>query len=93
MAFACACATKDLGAGSGRPRAEEPHRVRNLAKSADVNRAIKRRYEEGWSYREIAEHLCITESSVRQRLQYMRRRGQINQPPRESRRAGHGPAE
>jgi hypothetical protein len=63
---------------------EEPHRVRDLAKSADINRAVKRRYEEGWSYRQTAEHLGITEQSVRQRIQYMRRKGRIEQPPRES---------
>ncbi len=61
---------------------EEPHTIRNLAKSADTNRAVKRRYEEGWSYRQIADHLDITEQAVRQRLQYMRRKGRIDQPPR-----------
>lgn len=63
---------------------EEPHTVRNLAKSADVNRAIQRRYEEGWGYRQIAEHLGITESKVRQRLQYLRRKGRIDAPVRAS---------
>jgi len=63
---------------------EEPHTIRNLAKSADINRAIQRRYAEGWGYRQIAEHLNITESKVRNRLQYLRRKGRIDQPPRGS---------
>lgn len=61
---------------------EQPHRVRDLAKSGDVNRAVKRRYEEGWSYRQIADHLGISERVVRQRLQYMRKKGRIDQAPR-----------
>lgn len=75
--------SRDLGVGIPtvcnilRSIGEEPHRVRDLAKSGDVNRAVKQRYEDGWSYRQIAEHLGISESSVRQRLQYMRRKGRI----------------
>lgn len=61
---------------------EEPHRVRDLVKSGDVNRAIQKRYEDGWSYKQIAEHLNITESKVRQRLQYLRRKGRLEGPPR-----------
>lgn len=64
---------------------EEPNKVRNLAKSADVNLAVKRLYEQGASYREIADRLDITESNVRQRLQYMRRKGRIEGPPRDGR--------
>lgn len=61
---------------------EEPHRIRDLARSADVNRAIQRRYEEGWSYKQIADHLGITEQKVRSRLQYLRKKGRIDQPVR-----------
>jgi hypothetical protein len=74
---------------------EEPHRVRDLAKSGDVNRAIQRRYEEGWSYKRIAEHLGIEESKVKSRLQYLRRKGRIEEPPRRNsnlNRRRRGPA-
>lgn len=71
---------------------EEPHTIRDLAKSAEVNRAIQKRYEEGWGYRQIAEHLDITEQKVRARLQYLRRKGRLAVPPRVNRRK-RGPAE
>jgi DNA-binding CsgD family transcriptional regulator len=76
---------------------EEPHRLRDLAKSGDLNRAIQRRYEEGWSYKRIAEHLGIEESKVRNRLQYLRRKGRIEGELRAQanvhRRKRRGPAE
>lgn len=61
---------------------EEPHRARDLVKSEDHNRAIQRRYEEGWSYQRIAEHLGISETKVKSRIQYLRKKGRIESPPR-----------
>lgn len=75
---------------------EEPHRIRDLAKSSDVNRAIQKRYEDGWSYQRIAAHLGIPESKVRSRLQYLRKKGRLTLPPRDhgrGRRRRPGPAE
>lgn len=68
---------------------EEPHRARDLVKSGDHNRAIQRRYEEGWSYARIAEHLGISETKVKSRIQYLRKKGRIALPPRS--RAHSGP--
>lgn len=61
---------------------EEPHRMRDLARSGDHNRAIQKRYEEGWSYQRIAEHLGISETQVKNRIQYLRKKGRIESPPR-----------
>jgi transposase len=61
---------------------EQPHVIHDRARSADINRAVQKRYEEGWGYRQIADHLNLTESQVRNRLQYLRRKGRITQPPR-----------
>ena len=61
---------------------EEPHRVRDLAKSGEINRAIQKRYEQGWGYQQIADHLGVSDTKVKNRIQYLRRKGQIEQPPR-----------
>lgn len=61
---------------------EKPHRLRDREKGADLNRAIQRLYGDGRSYREIADRLGISESNVRQRLQYLRRKGRLEGPPR-----------
>lgn len=67
---------------------EEPHRVRDLAKSSDLNRAVIRLYEElrGKNaeriYQQIADRLGISVTDVRNRVAYARRKGRISLPPK-----------
>lgn len=66
---------------------EEPHEVRNRAASAVTNHAVISLYEDlrrsGSKniYAQIASRLGISESSVRSRLQYARKKGKITDPP------------
>ncbi len=68
---------------------EEPHVIRNLAKSAVTNHAVINLYEDlrrtgandGRIYAEIARRTGISVQSVRARLQYARKKGRITDPP------------
>ena len=50
--------------------------------SRAINRTIQRRFAQGWSYRQIADHCGIPETRVKSRIQYLRRKGRMRQPAR-----------
>jgi hypothetical protein len=66
---------------------EEPHRVRDLTKSAHANRTILRLYDDlkrngsKQIYKQIAARLDMPEHQVRSRLAYARRTGRLSDPP------------
>lgn len=72
---------------------EEPNRIRNLAKSEDINRTIVRMYEELRArnakniQRRIADQVGLPESTVKTRIQYLRKKGRISTPPMSTVRA------